>query len=165
MSEVDKDDPDWRAFAGAVAKDAAERAVHAGDIEEQLADVGNLQGLQGGLPVQFVDDHMMPTQRLFGKRAPIVAGATARDVENFARAPTRVCGTCRHFQLQEGRKEIAKQRFLERIVLEDKWKMQHLGAPPDHLGICGQKPSMATSTVSNAGNCNGYQPRDGIFRR
>lgn len=163
--EAQRNDPDWRAFAGAVAKDTAEKAAHSGGIEEKLADIPNLQGLQGGLPVQFVDDHTAPTQRIQGKRAPIVAGATAKDVENFARTPTRVCGTCRHFRLEEGRKEIAKQRFLERVVLEEKWKLQHLGAPPDHLGICGQQPSMATSTVTNAGNCSGYQPRDGIFRR
>lgn len=158
-------DPQWRDFAGRVAQETAERAAASGGLEEKLADVANLQPTQVGLPVQYVDDYVSPKRRLLGKRAPVVRGATAGDIQNYAQAPTRVCGTCRHFQLERGRREIAKQRFLERLVLEEDWKLSHLGAPADHMGICGEKPTMATSTVTNASSCPAYQPRDGIYRR
>lgn len=152
-------DPAWRALAGAVAQKTEEQigGRDSGDAEEKLSET--LQPTQLGLPVEFVDNHAEPSIRLPGKRALI--SANARDVENFAAAPSRVCGTCRHFQLKEGRREIVKQGFLQRLVLEEDWKMSHLGAPADHLGVCGQNPQMVTSTVANAGTCSGYRARRG----
>lgn len=151
-----RDDPAWRALATEVARDVEERVQHAGDIDEKMHDT--LQATQVGVPVDFVDDYGNPTTRLPG-RAPVVRGVTAKDVENYAQAPKNVCGECRHFRLAEGRKEIVKQKFLQRLVLEEHWKISHLGAPADHVGICGQQPSMATSTIANVRNCPGFSRR------
>lgn len=49
----------------------------------------------------------------------------------------QICGNCRHFARREGQKRMDDQRFLERLVREDKWKVEHLGAPPTELGLCG----------------------------
>ncbi len=156
-----RQDPKWRENADNVARSVAEQAAaDPSDIDDKLADRAQLQPMQGGLPVEFVDDYVAPTRRLRGKSAPIV-GATAGEIENYAEAPRRTCGTCRHFELRRGRQEIVRQKFLQRLVLEENWKLQHLGVPADHLGICGQKPSMATSTVTNAGTCPGYRARRG----
>lgn len=159
MSEVaTRKDPNWRAAATEVARDTEERVQHAGDLEEKLHD--SLQPMRAGIPVTFVDDYGNPTTQMRGRDAQVV-GITAKDVENYASAPSRVCGECRHFQLQAGRREIVKQKFLQRLVLEEEWKIRHLGAPADHLGICGQQPSLVTSTIADAGTCNGFSRRRG----
>jgi hypothetical protein len=159
MSEVARNNPAWRKFATEVARDTEERVEHSGDLDEKMADP--LQATRAGVPVEFVDDRGNPTTRVRGPRADVVRGITQKDVENYANAPTRVCGECRHFQLREGRREIVKQKFLQRLVLEESWKMAHLGAPADHLGVCGQKPSMVTSTIADAGTCPGFSRRRG----
>lgn len=158
MSGALRKDPQWRAKATEVARDVEERIQGAGDLDDKMHDP--LQATQVGLPVEFVDDHGRPTTRLRGRNADVV-NVTAQDIENYAQAPSRVCGECRHFQLTEGRKEIVKQKFLQRLVLEDSWKMAHLGAPADHLGVCGQRPSLVTSTIANAGTCPGFSRRRG----
>lgn len=153
-----RENPFWRALAGKVAEETEQRAASssAGDLDDKLHD--SLQPLQVGLPVTFVDDYGNPKVRLPGAPS-IIRSATQGDIENYAEAPTRVCGTCRHFQLKEGRQEIVKQKFLQRLVLEQEWKIGHLGAPADHLGVCGQNPAMVTSTIANAGTCPAYCDR------
>jgi hypothetical protein len=159
MSEAARKDPNWRALAGHVAREVEERIQSTGDLDDKLND--NLQPTRVGLPVDFVDDYGNPTSRIRGKNASVVKGVTQKDIENYASAPSRVCGECRHFQLNEGRREIVKQKFLQRLVLEENWKISHLGAPADHIGICAQQPSMATSTIADAGSCPGFSRRRG----
>lgn len=48
-----------------------------------------------------------------------------------------VCGTCKYFELIEGQKLMEAQKFVERLVREDKWRVHHLASPLNQLGICG----------------------------
>lgn len=162
----ERQDPEWRAAAGDAARQLEEQAAGKGDLEAKVVEAATMVPTSGGVPVNFqggIDDGSYYSQR--GRDAAVIHGATAADVDKYAIASHRTCGHCRHFQLEQGRKEMVKQKFLQRVVLDEQWKLDHLGAPTDHLGICGQKPSMVTSTVTNAGTCSGFQARDGIFRR
>ena len=156
-------DPEWRQRTAAAAKQIAEDATTAGNLEEKVVEAQTMTAMRAGLPVSFHNGerHNAPTGRT---SAPLVHGATAQEIENFAQPASRTCGMCKNFQLNEGRREIARQNFLPRLLLEEGFRMKHLGAPPDHLGICGAKPSMVTSTVANAGTCAGFQANGKLFR-
>jgi hypothetical protein len=157
-------DPNWRARVGAAAAKAAERAVASGDLETKLTETERMQPMRGGLPVQYRSSD--GKTHLRGTNAPVVHTATAQEVENFTQVPSRTCGLCRYFELEKGREKIVRERFAERVVLENEWKLHHLGAPLDHMGVCGaSNGTMATSTMADAGSCEGFRPRTGIFRR
>lgn len=64
-----------------------------------------------------------------------------------------LCGQCRHFDLEKGRKELIRMGFAETLTKEHEWNPVHLGAPIDTIGICGIsgiKTKMLTSTMSRA---------------
>jgi hypothetical protein len=156
-------DPAWRQETNAIAKKIAEDATTAGTLEEKVVEASTMQAVRAGLPVSFHNGN--GNNEVTGRTtAPLVHGATAQEVENYANAAVRTCGMCKNFRLREGRQEIARQNFLPRLLLEEGFQMKHLGAPPDHLGICGAKPSMVTSTVADAGSCPGYQHNGRLFR-
>jgi len=156
-------DPKWREKAGNFARSLMQRA-HAdkGELEDKLHEAAtSMQAERGGIPLRFRDGdgkvHLQGGQ---------LVQATPHDIENYTAAPARVCGTCRHFKLKEGQQKMMAERFTERIVLEESWKLKHLGAPLDHFGVCdASQGQMATTTVSKADNCPGYQANKRLFRR
>ena len=155
-------DPRWRKKAGDFARSLLERAnADKGDVEDKLAEaVSSMRPERGGVPLQFRDGdgktHLPGGQ---------LVQATAGDVQNYADAPVRTCGTCKHFKLKEGQKKMMDERFAERLVLEEEWKLRHLGAPLDHFGVCdASQGQMATTTVSKADDCSGYVPNKRLFR-
>lgn len=156
-------DPKWREKAGNFARSMLQRA-HAdkGELEDKLTEVAtSMQPERGGIPLSFRDGD----GKVHLKGGQLVQ-ATPHDIENYTQAPTRVCGTCRHFKLKEGQKKMMDERFAERIVLEEEWKLHHLGAPLDHFGVCDASGGqMATTTVSKADDCASYRPRNRLFRR
>lgn len=112
---------------------------------------------QMGLPVQFRDGH---SGRSAGAQRARVERVSAQDIRNYASAPRNVCGTCRFFHLKRGQEAIVKQKFLDRLVREEGWQTKHIGAPPDHLGLCGQSNGeLAVTTVSPG--CDGWRDRKG----
>lgn len=122
-----------------------------------------MQATQLGLPVQWQDGERRHLP-VAGRPAQVV-GATAQEVENFAQAAHRTCGSCRYFDLKVGQTEMVKQRFGERLVLEQDWMLHHLGAPVDHMGMCkASGGTMVTSTVTNADSCDQYRPKSRLFR-
>jgi len=52
-------------------------------------------------------------------------------------ASGNVCGECKYFELAEGQKQMEAQRFVERLVREQEWKVEHLCSPTNALGLCG----------------------------
>lgn len=159
-------DPKWRAQTGdAVRKTletGAKRNEQVGE-EARLDEAAGMQATQLGLPVTWQDGGKRHLP-LMGK-APVVVGATAQDVENYAIRAFRTCGSCRYFDLKLGQTEMVKQRFGERLVLEQEWMPQHLGAPMDHMGLCkASGGEMVCATVSNADNCDQYRPKSRMFR-
>lgn len=95
---------------------------------------------------------------LDGPRSNIVV-PTPREVQSYGEdIPRNVCGHCRYFDLEKGRNEIVRQKFLERVVHDEKWKMKHLGGPVDALGLCGASGGeKATFYVSKA--CDQFRPK------
>jgi hypothetical protein len=91
-----------------------------------------------------------------------VIRASPEDIERFADVthPNFICGFCRYFDLENGRKEIVRQRFAERLVYDEQWKLRHLGAPVDTLGLCGaSNGEVATSFVSKG--CDQFRAKGG----
>lgn len=78
---------------------------------------------------------------------PLMVLPDEHDVEVFGRTRVNTCGQCKNYDLEGGRREIIKQRFAERLVREEQWKLHHLG-DVDSLAICKQRPSMAISYIS-----------------
>jgi hypothetical protein len=69
------------------------------------------------------------------------------------------CGTCRKFRLKMGQDQMQKERFLERLVIEEQWKTKHLGAPPTTMGLCAETSDTITSAFARG--CEHYRPRNG----
>jgi hypothetical protein len=83
---------------------------------------------------------------------------TADEVATFGNSRVATCGSCKFFDLESGRKEIVRQRFGEKLVKDYEWKLKHLGADPDAIGLCGASGGeCATTFVSKA--CDQYRPR------
>jgi hypothetical protein len=94
-------------------------------------------------------------QRLRGRSLQQV---TAAEVAAFGSPRAAVCGSCKFFDLENGRREIVRQKFGEKLVKDYEWKLKHLGAEPDAIGLCGASGGeIATTFVSKA--CDQYRVR------
>jgi hypothetical protein len=127
-----------------------ERAAVTGPDREQLAH--EYAGVQdSGIPT-FLESG---GQRLRGRSLQRV---TPGEVAVFSSPRAVTCGSCKFFDLENGRKEIVRQKFGEKVVKDYEWKLQHLGADPDAIGLCGASGGeIATTFVSKA--CDQYRPR------
>lgn len=76
---------------------------------------------------------------------------TAQDVKLYGDVSLTVgkCGQCKFFRLQEGQKAIKAQRFLDQLVHDAEWQVQHLGAPAETLGLCTQRDGSTLTAKSN----------------
>jgi len=155
--------PRWRGAVGNAAKRMGLRVLQdKTSLDAKVAEASQMQGEQFGLPLNLRD--AQGHHNLDGGH--LIKNASADDVHKYSRAAGKTCGTCEKFELKRGQHEIVKQRFLERLVLEQEWQLKHIGAPIDHIGICGESGGeMATTTVSAASDCAGYKPRKTVFRR
>lgn len=90
--------------------------------------------------------------------------ADSREVGAYGFGGHRVCGECRYFDVENGRREIIKQRFGERLVQEQEWQLKHLGVPVDSLGLCGASDGeLAVTVVSKS--CEQFRSRGFRGRR
>jgi hypothetical protein len=106
------------------------------------------------IPVNWQDG--VSKQRVKGRS--LVQAPSEEETRMFAdKVPREVCGHCKHFDLESGRKEIARQQFIERVVLEEGWKQSHLG-PLDMMGLCGASGGQ-TATTYVAKSCDHFQLR------
>lgn len=143
------------------ARDAQDSLEHANpdvDAEARRAAAEMANGTERmSLPVEWVDG---ATGRGFQGRRAQIHQPSPSEIENFAVPPRNICGTCLHFDLKNGRREIVKQRFAERLVREDQWKLEHLGVPFDKVGLCGQSNGELATTMVSPG-CDNYRDRNG----
>lgn len=152
-------DPNWRAFADKTAEAMEEAAAKdTTPVEEKLAEAQAANPQPLGLPTTWKDGagktHLPTT----------ITQATAQDIDQYTTRYENTCGACRFFNLEEGRKEIYRQGVARRLVLEQEWKLKHLGAPLDHCGLCdASNGEMMTTTISKA--CDQFRPRSKLFRR
>jgi hypothetical protein len=110
-----------------------------------------------GLPLEWVDG---ASGRAYKGGSVPLHRPSPGDIQNYAEAPRTVCGNCKHFELEHGRREIARQRFAERLVHEEEWQLQHLGVPLDHVGLCGMSNGEMAVTIISPG-CDQWRDRKG----
>lgn len=123
-------------------------------LEQLKAEDARTQVMRGGVPVMWTD----PSGRRLAGRNAHIRTADGHELSNFAVAPAATCAECKHFDIANGRKEIVKQRFAERLVLEEEWALRHLGGEVDHMGLCGETDGgLATFTMSVA--CANFRRR------
>jgi hypothetical protein len=71
-----------------------------------------------------------------------------------------VCGHCRYFDLESGRKEIVQKKLGTLLVQTYEWQMRHLGVSADQLALCGASGGETlVATVSKA--CDQFRARAG----
>jgi len=123
------------------------------DADAMLEDAKRARPHKMGLPTTW-GDRDNPVR---GPDAKVIV-ADDKEVASYGFGGHRVCGECKYIDLENGRREIIKQRFGERLVREQEWQLKHLGVPPDALGLCGAGDGeMATTVVSKA--CDQFRPR------
>lgn len=106
-----------------------------------------------GLPTAW-GDRDAPV-RLRGKDAIVLANG--KEVAAYAFGGVNVCGECRYFDIKNGRTEIIKQKFGERLVREQEWQLKHLGVPADSLALCGASGGELAVTVISK-SCDQFRP-------
>src|SRR5512146_501941 len=102
-------------------------------LEQLRAEFGNVPP-QSGIPVSFRDGE--GRTHLRGSNAKVVA-PDGNEVQIFSDPRAQVCGNCKYFDLESGRREIIRQKFAETLVKDYEWKIHHLGAPVDAIALCG----------------------------
>jgi len=148
MSASDRDDRVARAIQLRVLEQNKSR-------EELLAEDATATRTHLGVPVNWLNNGKKASSSLAG-----VVGPSGEEMHSYANPPKRVCGTCKKFNIESGRKAIMQQRFGERLVREQDWGLRHLGVPMDHLGMCDESGgTMVTCSISNADNCAAYREK------
>jgi hypothetical protein len=101
------------------------------------------------------------------KGAPtLIKTATGEDVAKFGFAPSRVCGTCKYFNVDQGRKEIVRQGFFTKLVQDYGWQKKFLGVDATHLAVCGASGGeVCVTSISNAGSCDQYRESASFARK
>ncbi len=134
-----------------------QRAIAEGrDADTLVAEARRRNPTQAGIPVQWTDGRNQQNV------SQSVLLATDRDVKSFGGVqPSRMCGQCRFFDLETGRKEIQRQRFYERLTREQEWQLKHLGAPIENMGLCGASDgSKITAALTNADKCDQFRNKN-----
>jgi hypothetical protein len=128
-------------------------------LEELQAETAAATPQKLGLPTTW-ETRDQPAMR--GPEASVVS-ASAEDIESYADPNMRAtCGSCQHFNLEGGRAQIIKERFAERLVLEQEWQLKHLAVPTEMLGVCdasnaGSGAELAVTIISRS--CDNYRER------
>ena len=98
-----------------------------------------------------------------GKKGLVVV-PNAGEVGQYGNVRARTCASCVKFHHREGQAAMDKQRFVERIVLEETWKAKHLGAPPTSFGLCGESNGDTITSIHTPA-CEHYRENNGRVRR
>ncbi len=114
--------------------------------------------------IQFVPMRTLPTTWKDGTTGATIKGKGARvltpsgeDIKSYGAGNMNVCGHCKYFDLENGRKELVRQRFGEMLVREHEWKLKHLG-DVDTLALCGASGGETCVAFVSAA-CDQFRPR------
>lgn len=99
-------------------------------------------------------------QRVPGRS--LVATPSAEDLKLYGDQRRLTCGSCRHFRHEAGQAAMEKERFVERLVIEEQWKVRHLGCSPKDYGFC-QQHGKSTITSLHAQACDQHTPKRGVI--
>jgi hypothetical protein len=99
------------------------------------------------------------------QRNQLVQPADEREVAHF-NAIEKVCGTCSKFNQSEAAlAEIRNQKFYQRLVREEGWKLKHLGSPPETHGLCDETSGDDTKlTGAFHKACEHYRENRGLVK-
>lgn len=130
-----------------------QRALAEGrSAEEIVAEARRSAPTQAGIPINWTDGN---NQR---NTATSMLLPSEREVRSYGGIqPMHMCGQCKFFDLESGRKEIQRQRLYERLEREDQWKLRHLGVDPETLGLCGADTGRLTGALTNADKCDQFR--------
>ena len=107
------------------------------------------------LPTTWKDGNSGASMR--GRGARVLHAPTDADIKSYGAGNMAVCGHCKYFDLEEGRKELVRQRFGEMLVREHEWKLKHLG-DVDTLALCGASGGETCVAFVSAA-CDQFRPR------
>jgi hypothetical protein len=112
----------------------------------------------------FVQLRTLPTTWKDGTTGHTIKGRGARvitpsgaDIKSYGEGNMAVCGHCKYYDLESGRKELVRQRFGEMLVREHEWKLKHLG-DVDTLALCGASGGETCVAFVSAA-CDQFRPR------
>lgn len=112
---------------------------------------------------QFVSPEGMPTYwrdhegKTHLRSETQIVYASGDDIARYGKGDNFVCGFCKFFDLESGRKEMVQQGFAEKLVHDYEWKTRHLGRI-DSIGLCGASGG-ETVTPHYARACDQFRPR------
>jgi len=92
----------------------------------------------------------------------LIATPSAEDTKLYGDGRRTTCASCRHFRHEDGQAAMAKERFVERLVIEEQWKVRHLGCSPRDYGFC-QQHGKNTITSMHAVACDQYAETRGLM--
>lgn len=94
--------------------------------------------------------------------APVINTPAAKEIALYG-TEIKVCGSCKYFRNDEvATEEIRRQRFYERLVREDSWKVKHLGSDPRTHGLCGATNGETLTGALHKG-CDQFRERNGLM--
>lgn len=129
--------------------------IHLPQLDVSMSDEDPTKSAPASLPVTWKANG----QEYRGR--PLVANVTKDEETFYARPRAQTCAECKNFRLQDGQDAMRRQRFLERLVLEETWKIKHLGSGPETYGFCNQSDALASMY---APACDHFRPSNGRLR-
>ncbi len=113
----------------------------------------------GSVPVTFKSGNTS----IQGKRALVVA-PNAGEIGAYGNMRAQSCATCAKFHHRDGQAAMDKQKFLQRLVLEETWKTKHLGADPKSFGLCGESNGDTITSIFTPA-CEHWRQKNGRLGR
>lgn len=148
-------DPRKRAAASKHLRVLSDQAITENKSADELQqeNVG-ARVLEGGIPVMWGNT---AGHRVRGQSANITTpNAEQREMAQVE----KTCAACVYFDVKNGRKEIVRQQFAEKLVLEYEWALRHIGGGVDHLALCARSNGeLCVTSMSPA--CDGFRERKG----
>jgi hypothetical protein len=110
------------------------------------------------MPVSYIDPR---TGQQVGSSAPVMT-LTKQEIEQYCGG--KMCGNCTFFEPGHAVVEMARQRFMPKLVKELEWKPEHLGAAiSSEAGLCGLRDDLLTSTFTKS--CDAWREDRGRLKK
>lgn len=96
-----------------------------------------------------------------------LATVTEAELRRYS-ATGNICGECRHFEPGHAQAEMARTRFLQVLVKEYGWKVEHAlpgitAERSSEIGLCAEAGD--TATTAFAPSCDHFSPARGKLKR
>jgi hypothetical protein len=106
------------------------------------------------VPVTWTDGAHRVAVRDVGE----VVAPSAHEIGRYGDQRRVTCASCKKFDLTAGQKQMHREGFVARLVHEMSWKVKHMGAAPETMGLCGETNGDRLTSMHSAA-CAHYRPR------